>query len=119
MRVLRVLLGSVLWLLAGVLGLLGVVLSVTILLMPIGVPLLMLARRLFQKAMGLIMPRAVSHPIQETDKALRGTNFFGRSRGAPDVGKARSKASRKARKKGKRLTKQGQKMVKKGKKLAA
>ena len=71
MRVLRGLGGSVLWILAGVLGLLGVVLSVTVILAPVGIPLLMLARRLFRYSMRLFLPRQVRHPVQESGKSLR------------------------------------------------
>jgi len=90
MRFLRIVLGSLLWLVAGVVGLLGVVLSVTIILLPIGIPLLMLARRLFRMAMALILPRAAVHPIQEMGKK------------APDVvssGRAGRKTRKKLRKK--------------------
>ena len=90
MKFLRVLLGSLLWLVAGIVGLLGVVLSVTVILLPIGIPLLMLARRLFRMAMGLILPRAAVHPIQEMGKK------------APDVvspGRAGRKTRKKMRKK--------------------
>ena len=90
MRFLRVLLGSLLWLVAGVVGLLGVVLSVTVILLPVGIPLLMLARRLFRMAMALILPRAVVHPVEELGKK------------APDVvssGRAGRKTRKKLRKK--------------------
>jgi len=65
MRVLRALAASVLWVLAGVLALLGVVLSITIILLPLGIPLLLLARKLFRYSMTLLLPRAVRHPGQE------------------------------------------------------
>jgi hypothetical protein len=86
MRFFRVLLGSLLWLVAGVVGLLGVVLCVSIILLPVGIPLLMLARRLFRTAMALILPRAVIHPIEELGKK------------APDV-VSKGRAGRKKRKK--------------------
>jgi hypothetical protein len=99
MRILGVLLGSLLWLVAGIVGLLGVVLSVTVILAPIGIPLLMLARRLFQMATRLVLPRKVRHPIKEMDKKT------------PDAVKP-GRAGRKARKK---ITKKANKLT--GKKV--
>ena len=46
MRLLRGLLGAVLWILAALLGLVGFVLCVTVILLPLGIPLLGVARRL-------------------------------------------------------------------------
>ncbi|KUI27269.1 hypothetical protein AU196_01705 [Mycobacterium sp. IS-1742] len=75
MRVLRGLLGALLWILAGVIGLVGFVLCLTAILLPIGVPLLGLARRLLTHAVQLMMPRGVAHPVKEltktTDKTTR------------------------------------------------
>ena len=107
MRVLRGLGGSVLWILAGVLGLLGVVLSVTLILAPLGIPLLMLARRLFRYAMRLFLPREVRHPVQESGKSLR--------RGAKDASGTVASASpdlKGARKTGKKLRKKARKKKK-------
>jgi hypothetical protein len=50
MRLLRGLLGVLLWILAGLLGLVGVVLCVTIILLPLGIPVMKLAGRLFSLA---------------------------------------------------------------------
>jgi hypothetical protein len=93
MRFLRVMLGSLLWLLAGVVGLLGVVLSVTVILLPVGIPLLMLARRLFRMAMALILPRAAVHPIQEMGKKAPDVVSSGRG-GRKTRKKLRKKATR-------------------------
>lgn len=71
MRFLRVLLGSVLWILAAVLGLVAVVLCITVILLPLGVPLLWLSRRLFGASGRVLLPRNVRHPLQEADKAVR------------------------------------------------
>ncbi len=71
MRVLRALLGSLLWILACVVTLVGALLSVTIILAPVGIPLLFLARRLFQSSMALFLPRALRHPAQELGKKGR------------------------------------------------
>jgi hypothetical protein len=70
MKLLRWLAAAVVWILAGVVGLLGAVLSVTILLLPLGLPLLWLARRLYGLAGSLVLPRAARHPVSTTqDKA--------------------------------------------------
>jgi hypothetical protein len=65
MKLLRWLAAGVLWILAGVVGLLGALLSVTIILLPVGIPLLLLARKLGAMAGGLLLPRAVKHPVKE------------------------------------------------------
>lgn len=101
MRVLRGLGGSVLWILAGVLGLVGVLLSATLILLPLGIPVLMLARRLFRYSMRLFLPREVRHPVQETGKSLRRGAKGASSavaQAAPDA-KAVRKAGKQARKK--------------------
>ena len=72
MRVLRVLLGSLLWIVAGVVVLLGAVLCVTVVLLPVGIPLIMLGRRIMGAAVALIMPRAVTHPVDEGTKSVKG-----------------------------------------------
>jgi membrane associated rhomboid family serine protease len=63
MFVLRGLAASLLWLVAGLLGLLGVVLSVTIILLPLGVPLLILSKKVFGYSMALLVPRKARHPV--------------------------------------------------------
>lgn len=106
MRILGVLLGSLLWIVAGVVGLLGVVLSVTIILLPIGIPLLMLARRLFQMATMMVLPRKVRHPVDEMKKKT------------PDAVKS-GRAGRKARKKvTKKVTKKPGKTADRARKTA-
>ena len=63
MRMLRALVGSLLWILSGVLGLVGVILCVTVILLPLGIPLLYLARRLFKYSMRRVARRrAVLNP---------------------------------------------------------
>lgn len=71
MRLLRGLLGALLWILAAVVGLLGAILCVTVILLPLGIPLLGLARRLFAKAVRLMLPPALAHPVKETQKNAR------------------------------------------------
>ncbi|MFC7495026.1 MULTISPECIES: hypothetical protein [unclassified Nocardioides] len=73
MRALRWAAASLLMVLAGVLGLLGAVLCVTVVLLPIGIPLVFLARKLFRAAGGLVVPRPVRHPVAEAqDRAGKG-----------------------------------------------
>lgn len=70
-RLVRVLLGTVFWILAVLVGLVAAILCVTIILLPIGIPLLLLSRRLFGASTRQFLPRKVRHPIQEADKAAR------------------------------------------------
>ena len=65
MKLLRGLAAGLLWILAGVLGLVGGLLSVTIIFLPLGLPLLWLARKLGGAAGRLLLPKAVKHPAQE------------------------------------------------------
>jgi hypothetical protein len=107
MRVLRAAGGSLLLVLAGVVGLLGVLLSVTLILLPVGIPLLFLARKLFKYSMTLFLPRAVRHPAQELGRKGR--------RGGKDVAEAlgsSKKALKDARKHGRKLTKKARKKAK-------
>ena len=68
MRILRGLLGALLWIPAALLGLVGLVLCVTIILLPVGIPVLGLACRLFRHSVQVMLPRAVSHPFKEATK---------------------------------------------------
>jgi hypothetical protein len=107
MRFLRALLGSLLWVLAGVVGLVGALLCVTLILLPLGIPLLFLARKLFRYSMALFLPRSVRHPAQELRKKA--------SDSASDAGDSLG-LSRKALKRGR---KRGRKTVQKGRKRVA
>jgi hypothetical protein len=69
MRLLRGLPVAVLWILAAVLGLVGVLLCVTIILLPLGIPLVKLAGRLFCRSVQLMLPRELAHPVKELTKA--------------------------------------------------
>jgi hypothetical protein len=60
---------SLIGLLGAVVALLGAVLTVTLVLAPVGIPLLLLARRLFGASGRLVVPRAVRHPLDELDRA--------------------------------------------------
>ena len=71
MRLLRGLLGALLWILAAVLGLVGVVLCVTVIVLPLGPPVVGLAGRLFTHAVKLMLPRSFAHPIDELTKTTK------------------------------------------------
>jgi hypothetical protein len=71
MKPLRWALGGLVWLVAGLLGAVGLLLSVTIILLPLGIPVLMLSRRLFSLAGVLVVPRHVRRPVQEARKETR------------------------------------------------
>jgi len=84
--------------LTGLVGLLGAVLSVTIILLPVGIPLLFLARKLFAYSMTLFLPRTVRHPVQELGKKGR----RGATNVADSVGLSQ-RSTKRARKRGKKL----------------
>ena len=62
---------GLLWVVASLLGLVSLVLCLTIILLPLGIPLLLLTGRLFRVAMRLWAPRGVSHPVDELGKKAR------------------------------------------------
>jgi hypothetical protein len=68
MRLLRGLLGVLLWILAALLGVVGLVLCVTVILLPLGIPVVALASRLLTRAVQLMLPRALAHPVDEVKK---------------------------------------------------
>lgn len=113
MRILRGLVGSLLWILAGVLGLVGVLLCATLILLPIGIPVLMLARRLFTYAMGVMVPRKVRHPVQELGKSTRRGAKHSKDSAKDSLSrvdtKSMRKAARRTRKKGRSFVKQQRK----------
>lgn len=108
MKLLRGLAASLLWILAGVLGLVGGLLSVTIILLPLGLPLLWLARKLGGTAGRLMLPKVVKHPVQElrdksssavADGGKGARRFFGKTskavaESAPTTRKGRKKAQK-------------------------
>ena len=71
MRVLRALLGALLWILASVLGLVAVILCVTVVLLPLGIPLLMVTRRLFGLSIRLFLPPGAAHPLKTSADASK------------------------------------------------
>jgi hypothetical protein len=72
MWLLRGLGASLLWIVAGLLGLVGALLCVTIILLPVGIPLIMLAKRVFGYSMVVLVPGKVRHPAKNAKKSMRG-----------------------------------------------
>lgn len=72
MALIRGLAGAVVALVALLLAVVAVVLCVTVILLPLGLPLLGYAGRLFALALKLMLPRAVSHPVRRFEKTLGG-----------------------------------------------
>ena len=133
MRLVRAIAGALLWILAAVVGLLGALLCVTVIGLPLGIPLLMGARRMFGAAVRFMLPSHVAHPVKEGKRSSRkegkkvtkesgkaGKTVSGKAGKAagkvasvtPDASdlakksrKTRKKAGKKARKKTKRLRK--------------
>lgn len=117
MRLFRGLGGALLWIGAALLGLVGVVLCVTVILLPLGIPLLGLARRMFTRAVALMLPRAVSHPLDEGRKKagskkdeLSGSVKKKTKKAGKVQEKARKKAPKKARKIGKKVRRKTSKL---------
>jgi hypothetical protein len=79
-----------LWVVASVVALLAVVLCVTIILLPLGIPLLMVAKRMFGQAVGLMLPRGLTHPVDEGSKKAK----KGSKRGRKKAGKLADKSGK-------------------------
>lgn len=104
MRLLRGLPGAVLWILAAVLGLVGVLLCATVILLPVGIPLVKLAARLFIHSIQLMLPRALAHPVDEITKAADKRARTVRSAASEGARGAAKKGRKVARKRVKNLT---------------
>jgi hypothetical protein len=101
MRLVRGLGGVVLWLVSALLGLVGVIACVTIILLPLGIPLLGYARRTFSLSLKLMLPRAVTHPVQTAESSMQRRGRKARKQvmaKTPDKRKLR-RSRKKARKK--------------------
>lgn len=96
MRFLRGLLGALLWILGTVLGLVAIILCVTVILLPLGIPLFKLSRRLVGKAVLLMLPR----PLADPAGALKRGSKRARKKGGKQV----DSTGKKVRKKAKNLT---------------
>ena len=79
-------------------GLVGALLCVTVILLPLGIPVLMLARRLFSLAAALALPRAARHPAEEASNVLQRRSKDARKT-LKGTKKDVAKKSRRARKK--------------------
>ena len=114
MRVLRGLPGALLWVLAAVLGLVGVLLCVTVILLPLGIPLVRLAARLFRHSVQLMLPRELAHPVDELTKAADRETRNVRSAASGTAGEA----AKKGRKFGTAASETVGDVAKKGRKVA-
>lgn len=99
------------WLVAGVVAALGVLLSITIILLPLGIPLLLISRRLFGLSARLILPKAVVHPVKELQKRATDAPQRALGRGRDSVTKAARRRRRpplrkRMKKRARRLRKQ-------------
>jgi hypothetical protein len=119
MRLVRAVPGALLWILAAVVGLLGALLCVTVIGLPLGIPLLMGARRMFGSSVRLMLPSHIAHPVKEAKSSTRKKG----EKAAKQSGKAGKKAGRKARSVvtdappvAKRTKKAKKRLTKKGKK---
>lgn len=122
MKILRWLGAGLVAVVAGVLALVGVILCVTLVLAPLGIPILMLARRVFSLAGRMVVPRALRHPVEELDRSgeakvgkLKRKAKDGASSGADRV----KGAGKTATKKGKKAAKRGEKAGRRGRKKSA
>lgn len=110
MKPLRWLGASLIGLVAGVLGLVGVLLCVTVIGLPLGIPVLMLAGKLGRWAGQLVVPRKLRHPVQELEGAASDAAGEVGSRTGDLADTATSSASKslsKADKRLRRVTKKG------------
>jgi hypothetical protein len=59
------------WIAGSLVGLVGALLCVTLVLLPVGIPVLGVARRMFGSSIRLMLPRAVAHPAKEAKRSAR------------------------------------------------
>ena len=85
--------GGLLWIVASLIGLVAGILCVTVILLPLGIPLLGLARRLFGQATTMMLPRSLSHPVEETKRSWRKKRRKAKGTG-PDVGRVAEKGKK-------------------------
>jgi len=71
MRALRGIAGSLLWIVAALLLLVGGILSLTIILLPLGIPVFILGRKLMGVSIRLFAPRAIAHPVKQGRKSMK------------------------------------------------
>ena len=63
MKALRMLGATLVWVVAALLGLVGGLLCLTIILIPLGVPVLILSAKIFAIGTAMVVPRSVRHPM--------------------------------------------------------
>jgi hypothetical protein len=103
MRLVRGLLGALLWILGAVIGLVGVVLCVTVILLPLGIPLVKLAGRLLSRAVQLMLPRMLVHPVDELTTTAKKKSHKAGSAVSDTAGDAAKKGRKAVRKERKRI----------------
>jgi hypothetical protein len=95
----------------------GLILCVTLILLPLGIPVLMLARRVFTLAGRMVVPRAVRHPLEELDRSSEATasKLKGKAKRSASASADKAQGTRKAAtKRAKEGAKHGRKAVKRG-----
>jgi hypothetical protein len=108
MRLFRGLAGALLGIVSLLLLLVGALLCATVVLLPVGIPLLGYALRTFTTAIRLMLPRAVSHPAKTAGKAIKGRGGRATKRARQDAAVARPDVKtirRRSRKTAKRVRK--------------
>jgi hypothetical protein len=111
MRLLRGLLGALLWILAAVLGLVGVLLCVTVILLPVGIPIVKLAGNLFMRSVRLMLPPALAHPVDTFVAHPVDTLTTATEKKSRKVGSAMSDAARDGAKTGRKVVKKQRKRL--------
>jgi hypothetical protein len=111
MRLLRGLLGALLWILASVLGLIGVLLCVTVILLPVGIPLVKLAGSFFVRSMKLMLPPSLAHPVDNLVAHPVDNLAMAAKKKRRKVGSAMSDAAHDAAKKGRKVAKRQRKRL--------
>jgi hypothetical protein len=79
---------------ASLLGLVAVVLCVTLILLPLGIPLLKVSRQLFTKAVRLMLPPTLAHPVKEAGRAGRRASQKARARASDNAAKVGGRGRR-------------------------
>jgi hypothetical protein len=111
MRLLGGLLGALLWILASVLGLVGVLLCVTVILLPVGIPIVKIAGSLFRRSMRLLLPPALAHPVDTLVAHPVDNLTTAAKKQRRKVGSAMSGAAHDAGKKGRKAAKKQRKLL--------
>ena len=110
MRMMRGLGGALLWIVGCLVGLVAVLLCVTIILAPVGIMLFRVARRFIDKAILLMLPRPVAHPVQSLGRGSKRTRRKAED-AMPSVDVDTKKLGKRARKKSKKAVKKGREKV--------